>query len=305
MTESSRNTKKTYYGGQAVMEGVMMRGRKSMVTAVRRPNGEIVTNLQPLSSIYTGWARKTLFFRGIIVLIESVILGMQTLSYSANIALEEEDEKITSGWMWLVIGIGIIAGVGIFFLLPLFITRLFNIANPVLFNLADGLIRLLIFIGYLWAIGLMSDIRRVFAYHGAEHMTVNAYEHGVPLEVSEVKTFSTAHVRCGTAFLFIVIAISIVVFALAGKPALWLLILSRIILIPVIAAISYEVTYFAGRHARNRLVRFFLAPGLWLQSLTTRQPDDSMLEVATTALKKVIETDEAIPSPLETTAINQ
>lgn len=287
--------KKVYYGGQAVMEGVMMRGKKVMVTAVRRPNGEIVTKPQTLGSIYTGWARKTPLLRGVIVLIESLLLGIQTLNYSASIALEEEDEKV-SGWLiWLMVGIGVVLAVGIFFLAPLFLTRLFNIQSPLLFNIVDGLIRLGFFILYLWLVGLMPDIRRVFAYHGAEHMAVNAYEDGVPLEVENVKKYGTAHPRCGTSFLFVVMVIAIIAFALVGKPALWIMILSRIILVPVIAAFSYEITSFAGRHTRSILVRIILAPGLWLQSLTTRKPDDRMLEVSVAALTKVQEIEEGTP----------
>lgn len=274
------------------MEGVMMRGKQVMVTAVRRPNGEIVTNPQTLPSLYTGWARKTPVIRGIIVLIESLILGFQTLTYSANVALEQEKEDTSNGWLWLMVLVGVVLAVAIFFVVPLFITRLINIQSPVLFNIVEGLIRLAIFVGYLASISSMKTIKRVFAYHGAEHMAVNAYEDGKPLEVEAVKQYGTAHPRCGTSFLFIVMIIAIIAFALIGKPALWIMVLSRIVLIPVIAAFSYEVTSLAGRHTHNPLVRIILAPGLWLQSLTTRKPDDSMLEVSTTALKKVIEIEE-------------
>jgi uncharacterized protein YqhQ len=285
------------------MEGVMMRGQRTMVVAVRRPDGEIVTNPRPLPSIYTGWIRKTPLLRGIIVLIESVVLGIQTLMYSANIAMEEENgakEEVSGGFIWIVAAIGIVLGVAIFFLAPLFLTRLFNIQSPILFNLVDGVIRLVIFIIYLKLVGLMPSIRRVFSYHGAEHMTVNAYENDVPLELDYVRKYSTAHVRCGTSFLFIVLIIAILVFALIGKPALWILILTRIVLLPVIAAFGYEVTYFSGRHTHNILVKTLLAPGLWLQSLTTRKPDDSMLEVAIAALKKVLEIEQTEPNPVIT-----
>ena len=291
--------KKTYYGGQAVMEGVMMRGQKTMVVAVRKPNGEIATDSQQLASFYTGWARKAPLIRGIIILIESVVLGIQTLMFSANVAMgetsEDEKEEISGGYLWLMVLIGVAFAVAIFFLAPLYITRAFNIpSSSVLFPIIDGIIRLIFFVGYLFGVGFIPSIRRVFAYHGAEHMTVNAYENEVPLEVNSVRKFSTAHIRCGTAFLFIVLVMAIVVFILVGlgKPPWWLLILSRIVLIPFIAAIAYEVTYFAGRHTKNPVVRALLAPGLWLQSFTTRKPDDSMLEVAITALKKVIETEE-------------
>jgi uncharacterized protein YqhQ len=300
--------KKTYYGGQAVIEGVMMRGKKTMVTAVRRPNGEIAVMPQPLSSIYTGWARKTPLLRGIIVLIESVVLGIQTLMNSANVALEEEKEEVSSGFIWITVLIGAVLGIALFFLAPYFATRAFNIdinTHPVLFNVIDGAIRLVIFLIYLWAVGKMKDIKRVFGYHGAEHKTVNAYEHDIPLEVEAVQKYSTAHVRCGTSFLFVVLVISIIVFlvfsiiilATVGKQPQWIMIISRIVLVPVIAAVGYELIYFSGRHSQNWFVRIILRPGMWLQALTTREPDNGQVEVAVTALKKVIEIDEAEESP--------
>jgi uncharacterized protein YqhQ len=296
---------KVYYGGQAVMEGVMMRGRKIIAVAVRRPNGEIVTDTRPLPSIYTGWMRKMPLLRGIIVLIESFVLGIQTLMFSTNIALEDEGEAAggvkennSGGWLWLFVAVGLVIGIAVFSLLPLYITRLFNIHSSILFNLVDGIIRLAIFIAYLKAVSLMSTIRRTFAYHGAEHKTVNAYENDAPLEVESVRKFSTAHVRCGTSFLLIFMVIAIIAFALVGKPALWLMVLARIVLLPVIAAVAYEVIYFSGRHTRSWPVRILLTPGLWLQSLTTRKPDDGMLEVAITALKKVLELEEGPPVPV-------
>ncbi len=312
--------KKFYYGGQAVIEGVMMRGKKTMVTAVRRPNGEIAVEPTQLAGIYIGWVRKAPIIRGIIVLIESLVLGIQTLMHSASIALEEEEEDVGNGFIWITVLIGAVIGVALFFLAPYFITRAFHInidTNPVLFNIIDGIIRLIIFVIYLWAVGLMRDIKRVFAYHGAEHKTVNAYEEGVPLDVESVKRYSTAHVRCGTSFLFAVLVVSIIVFLVfsilvitfAGKQPQWVMILSRIFLIPFIAAFGYEFIYFAGRHSHNWFVRILLKPGLWLQALTTRQPDDGQIEVAVAALKKVIELDEladntpvteATPPPAET-----
>jgi uncharacterized protein YqhQ len=299
---------KYYYGGQAVIEGVMMRGKKTMATAVRRPNGEIAVSSQPLASIYTGRIRKAPILRGIIVLIESIVLGIQTLMRSADVAMEEEQEEISGGFMWTTIIIGFILAVALFYLAPYFLTRAFRISidtHPVLFNLVDGLIRLVIFLIYLWAVGRMRDIKRVFAYHGAEHKTINAYEDGVPLEVAEVKRYSTAHIRCGTGFLFVVVALSIIVFlifsviilATVGKQPQWIMILSRIALIPVIAALGYEIIYFAGRHAHNRFIRIILRPGLWLQALTTREPDDRQIEVGIAALKKVIEMDGAEEAP--------
>ncbi len=286
---------RTYYGGQAVIEGVMMRGKKTMVTVVRHPGGSMVMNTRLLSALYTGRLRQIPFLRGMIVLVEAMALGVGALMYSANVALEDEGKQgeAAGKLLWLSVAGALVFAVGLFFLTPLFLTRLLEtyIESSLVFNLVEGFIRLSIFIAYLVVVGMMPDIKRVFAYHGAEHKTVNAYEHGVPLEVEAVRKFDTAHVRCGTSFLFIVLMIAILVFALVGLPSLWLMVLSRVVLIPVIAAIGYEVTYFAGRHADNRLVRAVLAPGLWLQSLTTREPDESQLEVAVTALGKVVELD--------------
>jgi uncharacterized protein YqhQ len=286
---------KFYYGGQAVIEGVMMRGRKAMVTAVRRPGGELAMDTRLLEGIYTGWVRKAPLLRGVIVLIEVMVLGMRTLLYSANVSLEEEKAEI-SGWLvWLLVIFSLALAVVLFFMAPLFLTKLLDpyITSSLLFALIEGLIRVGIIILYLWAIGLMPDIKRYFAYHGAEHKAVNAYEGGVPLEVGAVKKYSTAHVRCGTSFLFSVVIIAIIVFALVGLPETWMLVLSRIVLLPVIAALAYEVIYFSGRHADNAVMRVLTAPGRWLQRLTTREPDDAQLEVAIAALKKAVELDGA------------
>ncbi len=284
--------KRVYYGGQAVVEGVMMRGQKTMVVAVRRPDGSLATDTLPLSAIYTGWMRQTPLIRGIIVLIESLVLGIKSLLYSANVSLEEEGEKVSGGLVWLIMVVALALSVGLFFMVPLFLTKLFNLESSLLFNLVDGFIRVAIFIAYLKVMILVPDIKRVFAYHGAEHKTVNAYEAGVPLELEAIRRYSTAHVRCGTSFLFVVLVISVIVFALAGLHSAWLMVLSRVILIPVIAALSYEVIYFGARHTNNGLVRAVLAPGLWLQAMTTREPDDSQLEVALSALRGVMEADQ-------------
>ena len=290
--EGDMTTKRFYYGGQAVVEGVMMRGRKTMATAVRRPDGGVSIDTQPLPSIYTGWLRKTPLVRGIIVLMESMALGVKSLMYSANVSLEEEDEKLSGGQLGLIMAAALVFAVGLFFLAPLFLTRLFHFSSSLLFNLVDGVIRVAILVIYLKLMILIPDIKRTFAYHGAEHAVVNAYESGVPIELEAVRGHSKEHVRCGTSFIFVVMVISIIVFALVGVRSAWLMALSRIVLIPVIASLSYEVIYFGGRHSHNPLVRVILAPGLWLQSLTTREPDDSQLEVAIAALGKVVEAEE-------------
>src|SRR3990172_1477562 len=289
-------TKRFYYGGQAVVEGVMMRGRQTMATAVRRPGGGLAIDAQPLPAIYTGWARKAPVIRGVIVLIESLVLGIKALLYSTNISLEEEQEEVSGGQLGLMMAAALAFSVSLFFILPLFLTRLFHFDSSLVFNLVDGVIRVAILVAYLKLMILVPDIKRTFAYHGAEHATVNAYEGGAPIELEAVRGHSKEHVRCGTSFIFVVMVISIIVFALVGflvgVRSAWLMALSRIVLIPVIASLSYEVIYFGGRHSHNQFVRMILAPGLWLQSLTTREPDDRQLEVAIAALGKVVEAEE-------------
>ena len=286
--------KRFYYGGQAVIEGVMIRGRKAMVTAVRRPSGGMAMDVRPLSPIYTGWMRRTPLMRGIIVLIEAMALGIKSLLYSANVSLEEEKEEISGKTAWAMIAVALVLAIVLFLIIPLFLTRLINpyIGSSLVFHLIEGFIRIIIFIAYLKLVGLIPDIKRVFTYHGAEHKVVNAFEDGVPMEVEAVRKYNTAHVRCGTSFLFAVLIIAIVVFSLVGRPSLWLMVLSRILLIPVIAALGYEVIYFGANHIKNALVRAVLAPGLWLQTLTTKEPEDSQIEVALSAIKKVVEIDQ-------------
>jgi uncharacterized protein YqhQ len=283
-----------YYGGQAVMEGVMMRGRKSIAVAVRRPNGEISLTSQPLASLYKGNTRNWPFIRGIVVLIETLALGTQSLLHSAQIAAAEEEENITPTLLWGSVAIAVAFAVALFFIAPLLLTRYLvdpYITSSIVSNIIEGVIRIGIFIAYLKVIALIPDVKRLFTYHGAEHKAVNAYEAGVPLEVDYVRKYSTAHTRCGTSFLLAVLVISIIVFALLGRPSMWLSVLSRIVLIPVIAAIGYEFVRFGATHYRNVIVRGLLAPGLLLQAMTTGEPNDSQLETAISALKKVIETD--------------
>ena len=286
-------TKKFYYGGQAVIEGVMMRGRRAMVTAVRRPGGEIAIDTQPLPAISNSRIRKTPLVRGILVLIETMVLGIKSLLYSANVSIEEEEEKLSGKATGGMVAGSVAFAVAVFFIAPLFLTRLLDsyIESSILFHLVEGFIRLAIFIAYLRVLTLIPSLRRLFAYHGAEHKAVNAYEDGVLLEVETVREYNTAHTRCGTSFLFVVLIIAIIVFALIGRPSLWLMVLSRVALIPVVAGLSYEVTQFGARHISRGLVRAFLAPGLWLQKLTTEEPDDSQLEVALSALKRAVEID--------------
>ena len=287
--------KRFYYGGQAVIEGVMMRGREAVVTAVRRPDGELAMDIKPLPGIASERVRKIPLIRGIAILIEAMVLGVKALLYSANVSMEDEEGegggKLSTGATWGMMVGAMVGVVALFFLAPLFLTNLVSahVESSIVFHLIEGFIRLGIFIAYLKLITLAPDVKRVFAYHGAEHKVVNAYEDGVPLELAAVKKYATAHVRCGTSFIFVVLIIAIVVFALIGRPSLGVMVLSRVVLIPVIAGLGYEVTQYGAKHLGSRLVRATLAPGLWLQKLTTREPDDSQIEVALSALRRVVE----------------
>jgi len=293
-----------HYGGQAVFEGVMIRGKEGVAISVRQPNGELNIVRQPLASIYKGRLREMPLIRGVIALVETMVLGTQSLLHSAQVAAAEEGgEKIPTALLWGTVAISLALGVALFFMVPLFTTRYLidpHINSALLSNIFEGLIRIAIFIAYLKLISLMPDIKRVFEYHGAEHKVVNAYEAGVPLDVESVKNYSTAHARCGTAFLFIVLIVAIFVFALVGQPTLWIRILSRIALIPVIAVISYEMMKFGAAHINNKVVRVLLAPGLMLQSMTTREPDDGQIEAAISALNEVIDIDQTADSSYST-----
>ena len=272
----------------------MMRGQKAMVTAVRRPGGGLALDTRLLSGFYAGRLRRTPLIRGVIVLIEALVLGIKSLLYSANVSLEEEEAEISGWFVWLLLLVSLGVAVVLFFMAPLFLANLIKpyITSALVFSLVEGLIRVAIFVIYLSLISLVPDIKRYFAYHGAEHKSINAYEAGVPLEVEAVKKYGTAHRRCGTSFLFVVLIIAIIVFALVGLPSLGMLVLSRILLIPVIAGLSYEVIYFTANHTDNPVVRAIAAPGLLLQSLTTREPDDGQLEVALAALSRAVELDQ-------------
>ena len=291
-----------FYGGQALIEGVMMRGRTTVAMSVRPPSGEIRTYAEQLPDALTrGRWVKVPFARGVFVLYETLVLGTRMLMRSAAIAAEGEDVQIGKGTMVVTMIFSLGFAVVLFFLLPLFLSTFAEGAtdSDLLANLLEGLIRLVIFVAYIGLIGLMSDIRRVFAYHGAEHKAISANEAQRPLTPEEVDRFSTAHTRCGTTFILIVVVISIFFFSLiprAGVP-LPLLFLSRIVLVPIIAAVAYELVRFGASHYGNRLVRAIYAPGLWLQSLTTRPPDRSMLEVSIASLESCLAADrEAAPA---------
>lgn len=287
-----------YYGGQAVIEGVMMRGKDDVAISVRRPDGKLEVTKQPLPSICKGRLREIPIIRGVIVLIETLVLGIQALLHSAQIASAEEEE-IPTPLLWGTVAASVAFAVALFFIAPLFATRYLidpHISSAVISNITEGFLRIGIFVAYLKVIGLMPDIKKVFAYHGAEHKVVNAYEAGSPLEVEAIRDYSTAHARCGTSFIFIVLILAILIFALLGRPPMWLRILSRIALLPVIAAFGYEIIKFSASHIKNTAIRILLAPGLMLQTMTTREPNDSQLEAAISALNEVIEAEKTANS---------
>lgn len=302
-TSPSQPARSFLYGGQAVMEGVMIRGRDYACVAVRRPNGELTSRVSPLSGVYTGAVRRIPLARGVVVLAETLVLGMKSLVYSTNVALEQDGEETEmSGWsVALLIGTSLAFAIGLFFLLPLFISAVFErfAGSGLLSNIVEGVVRLGVFLLYIWGIGFIPDIRRVFSYHGAEHMTVKAHEAGDPLEIEPIRKYSTAHPRCGTAFLLVVMVMAIFIFALMGRPPMVWLILSRIVLLPVIAALAYEVIRFSGAHQGNPLVRLITGPSLALQALTTRQPDDDQIEVAIHAMNLAMAADEGRELPRE------
>jgi uncharacterized protein YqhQ len=282
------------YGGQAVIEGVMIRGQDHVSVAVRRPDKSIAYQCQRLNPMFTGRLRRLFLVRGFIVLIETLTLGMRALSYSANVAAESEGQELGRGAMAGMIAVSLLVGIGIFFVGPVLASRSLESAlgSDLLANAVEGAIRLVVFIGYLVLIGRMSDIRRVFMYHGAEHMTVHARENGEPLEVETVRRYPAAHPRCGTAFLLVVVVLSVVVFVFVGRDPLWWLLASRIVLIPFIAAASYELIRISGRYQRSPLVKLITGPSLALQALTTREPDDDQIEVAIKAMTVAVDADQ-------------
>ena len=299
--------KQFQYGGQAVIEGVMMRGAEYLAVAVRNPEGEIVLHREPLSRyIYSGVVARTPFLRGLTLLWDSLVLGVRALMYSADVALGDEEVSFSGPLAWGTLALSLAIGVGLFFLLPVLAVRLVDpyLASPLLSNLAEGLIRLAIFIAYLALAGRMPEMRRVFAYHGAEHKAVNALEAGAELVPEQVERFSTAHPRCGTAFTLLVLILFIVVASFLGRPAFWLRVLSRLVLIPVVAGVAYEAMKFGASHRRWPLVGVLIAPGLWLQRLTTREPDRPMLQVSIAALKAVLEAEARAPQPSVAEAVS-
>jgi uncharacterized protein YqhQ len=283
-------------GGQAVIEGVMMRSPGSMAIAVRRPNGEIVVKRERL----TFFSERKLFsklplIRGVINLLSALVLGVKALNFSANQSLEEEKE-VSSWTMGLTFTFALCFGIFLFFLIPLFLTKWLRFAIPmistsgILFNLVDGIIRLIIFLAYLWAISFFKEIRRIFEYHGAEHKSIFAFEAGEVLTSDRVKGFSYLHPRCGTSFLLIVMVVSILVFALIPHHlSFGYKVASRVVFIPLIAGLAYEIIRFADQKRGSRGIQYFIKPGLWLQRMTAREPSEDQIDVALRALHEVLE----------------
>jgi uncharacterized protein YqhQ len=283
------------YGGQAVIEGVMMRGQRAFAIAMRAPDGRIVVHQEQLGEIYRSKVAKIPFVRGVILLWDALGLGMKALTIAAN-TQTGEDEKIEGPALYVTLGVALLFGIGLFFLLP---AGLGSLTEKLLgwnvwwSNVAEGVIRLALLVGYIWLIGFMPDVKRLFAYHGAEHKTINAYEAGAELTPESVKKYSLEHPRCGTAFLLTLVLLSILVFALIGPlPTVWRLV-SRVLLIPVLAGMALEYIRWTANHLGNPVVRWLIKPNLALQSLTTREPDPSMLEVAITSFKSMRQAEEA------------
>jgi uncharacterized protein YqhQ len=302
------------YGGQALIEGVMMRGRDAIAVALRHPDGRIVWATERLDAGFhaSRWSRMP-FLRGLVVLYETLVVGTRWLIRAAGLQAQEEGVELGKGSVALMLGLTLVFGVGLFFVLPLLIASVTtaNVENGLVQHLVEGLIRVVIFIGYLLLIAQASDVRRVFQYHGAEHMSIHALEAGDPLTVDAVRKYPTAHQRCGTEFLVVVIILSIFMFSLVGRQSPVVMVASRILLIPVIAAVGYEILRWGAKHRANPIVHAIMLPGIWVQMITTRRPTDDMIEVAIVSLEEALAADgQAVPggsseferSPLEDAA---
>jgi uncharacterized protein YqhQ len=300
------------YGGQALIEGVLMRGRDAIAVALRHPDGRIVWSDERLGGGFRGTRRAKLpFVRGLVVLYETLVIGTRWLVRSAGVAAAEEMEPATTsdgrtadaadlgkGSIALMLVFTLVLGLGLFFFVPLLVARFVAGDQPGIVERAvEGVVQVTIFLGYLILIGRTPDVRRTFQYHGAEHMTIHALEAGDPLTVEEVRKYPTAHPRCGTEFLVVVILISIITFSIVGRQPLPVMILSRIVLIPAIAAVSYELLRFGAQHRSSAIVRALSAPGIWVQKITTKQPTDDMIEVAIVSMEQAMTADgETLPA---------
>lgn len=340
MSEEKKTPPKQFsYGGQAVIEGVMMRGAHMAAIAVRNPKGEIEIHEQPLNAaLYRGRISKTPFLRGLVLLWDALGLGTRALMWSADKATGDEDVNFNGPLGWGTVAVSLLLGIGLFFLLPTAAaTGLENVLGlktppaqaqelattvpenvepqpessaapaigsgaaasgvdfrPFYVNILEGFVRLGLVVGYIWVIGRIPDVKRLFSYHGAEHKTINAYEAGAELTPEVAAQYPIEHPRCGTAFLLTVVFVSVLVFAVLGRPPFIVLLLSRVLLIPVIAGIAYEIIRFTAKNMGRPIIRLIVAPNLALQHLTTRQPDLAMLEVAIVAFKRVLVSEQVI-----------
>jgi len=287
---NSQKPPEHYYGGQAVIEGVMMRGQRDWAIAVRRPDTTVHVESHPIDSV----AERRRFlakpgFRGVIALGQALSIGVRALAISANQSSPEE-EQLSSKQMGVSIALAIVVFLGIFVVLPAIAFRFVGreVESSVLTNVLEGVFRVALFLGYLFAIGRTKDIRRVFQYHGAEHKTIAAFEHGDELDPEHVDRYSTLHVRCGTNFLLIVMVLTILIFAAFGNPGIWWRIGSRVIAIPIIAAVAYELLRLGAKYPDSALMRAVMKPGLWLQKITTQPPDHGQIEVAIASFREVV-----------------
>ncbi len=284
----------TAYGGQAVIEGVMIRGRRTVALACRLPTGEIYRYREPLRSVLLrSRIARAPFVRGLIVLWESLSYGTRMLMRSADLQLAEGEGSLSGGSNALIFAVALVAALAFFVGIPYLATQAARqlIESSLLLNIAEGLLRMVLFLGYLAAISLAPDIRRVFMYHGAEHMTIHAFEHGEELVPARIEPYPTAHPRCGTAFLLFVVVVSIALFAFLPRTNIVVDLVARVLLIVPVASISYEVLRFGAAHEANPLMRVLVAPGLLLQRITTRRPDAGMIEVAVASLHEALAGD--------------
>lgn len=282
------------YGGQAVIEGVMIRGPEDLAIAVRKDAGDIIIDKWPVKSLMQKYSfLKLPLVRGVVALVESLVIGVRALTYSAAQAANEEEEELTGREIFFTVALALLFAIILFIVIPAGAAHFIKWMSPFWQNTVEGFLRIAIFIGYVIVISRMQDIKRVFGYHGAEHKVIHAYESGEDITVENCRKHSNLHPRCGTAFLLLVLILKILVFSFVQTPELWLRITSRILMLPIIAGIAYEAIKFSGRNSHKRFVSYLMRPGLWLQKLTTREPDDKQLEVAVRAIKAAIKNDKS------------
>jgi hypothetical protein len=292
---SQDHAENLYYGGQAVIEGVMIRGPRHMAIAVRGPDGQIITRSETLPGVMAGRLRRIPVVRGMIVLYETLALGLRALTWSSQVAAGADRKEVSTPQMVLSLAFTLVFVAAIFFAGPVLLTGWIGsvFGNEYVEVAIEGLLRLAMLVAYVWLIGRIPEIRRVFAYHGAEHRAIHAYEHGRTLTASAVRDYPNEHPRCGTAFLLTVMVLALVLFIALGTPPLWIRLIERVVLIPAIAAVAYELLRLGQRYGDAPILNLIYRPNLWLQKLTTRDPDDSQIEVAITALQHAIALDTA------------